>query len=177
MKAMRKGLLVALIHVLLVCSLGAKLLHDRATQPRAWVETRSFDPTLPIRGRYAQLSAVVQTDAPRPDEKTANLAPSAWRGGSWYRVRLESRKGRLFAAQDEHGPAHVLYRVVGGSGWFATLPEPLLFFIPDTAADPTRLKPGETLWVEVTIPKKGPPRPIRLAVSRPGGSFTPLDVR
>ena len=52
---MRKGLIVALIHVLLVASLGAKLLVDRATRPRVWARTAPFDPDLPIRGRYVRL--------------------------------------------------------------------------------------------------------------------------
>jgi hypothetical protein len=35
--------------------------------------------------------------------------------------------------------------------------------------------PGEELWVEVTLPRRGPPRPIRLAVKK-DGVLTPLDL-
>ena len=52
---MRKGLIVAAIHLALVSSLGAKLLIDRATRPRVWARTAPVDPNLPIRGRYVQL--------------------------------------------------------------------------------------------------------------------------
>lgn len=41
---------------------------------------------------------------------------------------------------------------------------------------PAWRKPGEELWIEVTVPKKGPPRPIRLAIKR-GETFTPLDFK
>lgn len=35
---------------------------------------------------------------------------------------------------------------------------------------------GGELWAEVTVPKNGPPRPIRLAVKK-GNSFTPLEIK
>lgn len=52
MKPMTKAIIVALIQATLVCSLGAKLLYDRTTRPRAWFRAERFDPNLPIRGRY-----------------------------------------------------------------------------------------------------------------------------
>jgi hypothetical protein len=53
------------------------------------------------------------------------------------------------------------------------LSNPVDFYIPDTAADPTRLKPGQQLWIEVTLPPKGPPRPIQLAL-KDNGAWKPL---
>ena len=52
-------------------------------------------------------------------------------------------------------------------------PGPLAYFIPEHVDDPSRRPAGEELWVEVTIPKKGPPRPIRLGVKK-NGVITPL---
>ena len=52
-------------------------------------------------------------------------------------------------------------------------PQILAYFIPEHVPDPSRRAPGEELWVEVTLPRRGPPRPIRLAVKKPGG-FTVL---
>ena len=52
---MRKGLIVAAIHLALVGSLGAKLLIDRATRPRVWARTLPVDPDHPLRGRYVQM--------------------------------------------------------------------------------------------------------------------------
>jgi hypothetical protein len=43
------------------------------------------------------------------------------------------------------------------------------YFIPDTAKSPFPLKPGQELWVEVTVPPSGPPRPIQLALSSEAG--------
>ena len=55
-----------------------------------------------------------------------------------------------------------------------TLDKPVAFFIPEHMPDPTVLAAGEELWVEITVPKKGPPRPIRLGV-RKGGVLKPVD--
>ena len=56
MKNWQKGIIVALAHVLIVLTLGGKLLYDRAHRPRVWVRTIQVDPDLPIRGRYLTLS-------------------------------------------------------------------------------------------------------------------------
>jgi hypothetical protein len=50
---------------------------------------------------------------------------------------------------------------------------PVAFFIPEHAADPSRRPAGEELWAEVTVPKKGSARPIRLGVKK-NGVLTPL---
>lgn len=49
----------------------------------------------------------------------------------------------------------------------------LAFFIPEHVPDPSIRPPGEELWAEVTLPRKGAPRPIRLAVKK-NGVLTPL---
>ena len=54
--------------------------------------------------------------------------------------------------------------------------EPVAFFIPENIPDPSVRPAGEELWVEVTIPKEGPPRPIRLGVKK-DGELTPLPLR
>jgi hypothetical protein len=41
----------------------------------------------------------------------------------------------------------------------------------------SRRQEGEELWVEVTIPKKGPPRPIRLGVKKGDGAIIPLALK
>jgi hypothetical protein len=54
---------------------------------------------------------------------------------------------------------------------------PVAFFIPPNVPDPSLRPAGEELWVEVSLPKRGSPRPIRLGVKRNGGEITPLDLR
>lgn len=51
----------------------------------------------------------------------------------------------------------------------------IAYFIPEHAPDPSQRMPGEELWAEVTLPKKGPPRPIRLGVKKEG-RITPLEL-
>jgi hypothetical protein len=123
---MRKGLIVAALHVAIVSSLGAKLLVDRATRPRVWTRAAPFDPNLPIRGRYVRLRI-------KADPLTDSSA---------------------------------------GDSQFV----PIAYFIPEHVPDPSIRQPGEELWVEVTVPRAGAPRPIRLGVKK-DGVLTPLDVR
>lgn len=166
--AMRRGLTVALVHLTIVAGLGAKLLVDRATRPRAWARTAPVDPDLPIRGRYVRL----RIEAPLVGRETAppDLTP-----GSTHWVRVESQAGRLVAR--ETGPREgQLSRLRQREGEIvAVLESPLAFFIPERAADPSIRPPGEELWVEVTLPRAGAPRPIRLGV-RKGGTLAPLDA-
>jgi hypothetical protein len=155
MTRMQRGLLVGALQVAIVAGLGAKLLADRAMRPRVWVKTLPVDPDLPIRGRYVRLR--VEVDG-RVELEHAQVA-----------LRVEN--GRLAAVLDEDGERLVMRdrrsdRLV--------VIEPLAFFIPEHAADPSRLGAGEELWVEVTVPRRGPPRPIRLGVRPRNGAFRGL---
>ena len=55
----------------------------------------------------------------------------------------------------------------------AALEGPVAFFLPEHVPDPSRRPAGEELWVEVSLPTKGPARPIRLGVKK-NGVLTPL---
>jgi len=162
--AMRNGLVVAALHAAIVGSLGGKLLIDRATRPRVWARAAPVDPDLPIRGRYVSLRLEVHQD-PALDATTVET-----RG-----VALAARDGRLVAVSppDAHG-LHARPTVRAGERLLVLGP-PVAYFIPEHAADPSRLASGEELWVEVTIPRAGAPRPIRLGVKK-DGVLTPLDL-
>ena len=167
-RGMRNGLILAAIHLAIVGSLGAKLLADRAMLPRAWVRAAPVDPNLPIRGRYVQIRPEIDRFEKMDKARVAGPTPTR-------PVRLESRGGVLFAAGSDVDS--------GVWGSLAKLPDrevvrlnPLAFFIPESVADPSIRKPGEELWVEVTIPRAGPPRPIRLGVKK-DGVLTPLALR
>jgi hypothetical protein len=164
-RTMRRGLLVAMLHVAIVASLGAKLLVDRATRPRVWVRTAPVDPNLPIRGRYVRLGV-----------EAVPSGDLAFSNPEWVPVSLSVRDGRLVAAPPT-GSSTMIARVVDRAGEpVAVLNEPLAYFIPEHAVDPSRRPSGEELWVEVTIPRAGAPRPIRLGVKK-DGVLTPLEVR
>jgi len=56
--------------------------------------------------------------------------------------------------------------------------ERVVYFVTESATevDSRRFAPhADELWVEVTIPRKGPPRPIRLGWKR-NGSIQPIDL-
>ena len=86
-----KGLVIAVLHVALVCGLGVRLLVDRATEPRVWADVAPFDPDLPIRGRYVRLQVRV---TPRGFED-----PGVDR--EWGSARLSVEDGHLIATRCE----------------------------------------------------------------------------
>ncbi|HLX43082.1 MAG TPA: hypothetical protein VKR43_06595 [Bryobacteraceae bacterium] len=155
-----KGLTLAAVHVAMVLSLGGKLLLDRAAMPRVWVRTMPYDPNLPIRGRYVSLSIAAE----------ARGFPA---GAIYGSARLAVEDGILVARPDENGGNMVN---TFGNNATATLSQPIAFFIPEHIPDPSRRPAGEELWVELTVPPKGPPRPIQLGVKK-DGVLTPLALR
>ena len=48
------------------------------------------------------------------------------------------------------------------------LVDPVNFYIAEHARSPLPLASGAELWVEVTVPTKGPPRPVQLALKQDG---------
>ena len=143
----------------MVASLGGKLLIDRATRPRVWARTVPVDPDDPIRGRYVRLR-VEGAPVDLPDD--------------YSHVALAARNGTLVLTASDGSAltAHVSNR---NGQRVALLDQPLAFFIPEHVPDPSVRAAGEELWVEVTLPKQGPPRPIRLGVKK-DGVLTPLAV-
>jgi hypothetical protein len=159
---MKRGLLVAGVHLAIVLGIFGKYSWDRANLPRAWARTMNYDPNLPIRGRYVSLLVVL--DVPDP-------APQSHFGSA--RVVLGENGDKLAASLVQTGGLGAFKR---GKDAPWALAEPVPFFIPEHAADPTRLKPGEELWVELSVPPRGEPRAVRLGVKR-GGSIDPLPMQ
>jgi len=153
----RRGLLLGALQGALLLSLAGNLLLERWQRPRAWGLVTPIDPHLPIRGRYLTLQLAI----PAPD-----LDPAAPPG-----VRLVARNGRLQAlAAHRGGDSDLLAARIeeGPRGRMAVLQEPLAFFLPPQAPDPSRSSLDGPLWVEVTLPRRGAPRPIRLGRQRHG---------
>lgn len=169
-----KGLIVAALQVALVASLGAKLLYDRATRPRVWVRAMPYDPSLPIRGRYVSLQLIVEARGVRTPRTGANSeAPQA--------VALRVENDRLIAeGLAEFVPfdgSNLYIRLTQRRGEpLAVLDRPVAYFIPEHIADPSARPAGEELWVEVTIPRQGPPRPIQLGVKKGDSAIVPLNI-
>ena len=165
MTARRAGIALAIVHLLLVGTLGLKLLADRARLPRAWVRTLPFDPNLPIRGRYVRL----RLEVPLAD------GSGTARAGEYRNMRLQATGDRLQGVLENDGPLRVRLDSAA-DGLVAGLDDPVAFFIPEHIPDPSLRPAGEELWAEVTVPGRGPPRPIRLGVRR-DEALTPLDIR
>lgn len=166
MNRRRAGIVLAMVHVGLIGLLGLKLLADRAVLPRAWARTLPYDPSLPIRGRYVQLRLEVPLDSLSGDRAVSRSLG----------VRLEAGEGRLRAVLDGEGGGRAVTLDSAGGAPRGVLVEPVAFFIPEHIPDPSVRPAGEELWAEVTIPRRGPPRPIRLGV-RKHGDLTPLEIR
>jgi hypothetical protein len=183
-KPMTKAIAVALIQILTVSSLGAKLLYDRRTRPQAWFKTARYDPNLPIRGRYVSLQIEVKDSrsAREVESKFADELRVLDNGQSRFNRfsgfgrecgSIELMDGAPVAVFDD-SPASwscdnlTFDRWRPGPEYRLRLAEPILFFISDTAQDPTGLNRDQELWVLATIPRKGPPRPIALGIKKAG---------
>lgn len=173
MNLSRKGLLLAAIQLAIVLSLGAKLLYDRATRPRVWAQAENFDPDLPMRGRYLALRPRVIPEGftyKAPDQ--SNLS-DWWSNQVWG--YLSVRNHQLVASREGSGSGVWIHIRKDPSGQItAVADDAVLVFLPETFQMPAP-KPGDQLWVELTLPAKGPPRPIRLAINNASG-FTPLHI-
>jgi hypothetical protein len=168
MSALVKGLIVATTQMLLVASIGAKFLIDRSAYPRVWVETAPVDPDLPIRGRYVRLGILVEGERHRTAQDPGSP--------DMFNARLEVRGDKLVAIEDADGNHFVSSVTCEGEPFCWRLSDPLAYFIPEHVQDPSVRPAGEKLWVEVTVPPNGPPRPIQLGVKK-DGMLTPLQVR
>lgn len=174
MRPWLRGIIVASLHVGLVASLGAKLLYDRATLPRGWAQAVPYDPNMPIRGRYVSLQLAVEPRGMSQEKTGPGEQPP-------QRVELSVANGFVVADQapkeSGYDPSAPHLHFINRQGkMLAVLDRPVPFFIPELIPDPSRRPPGEELWVEVTLPRKGPPRPIRLGVSKEHGPIVPLGL-
>ena len=174
MKAIRAGLILVLVQVVLVLSVAGKYLYERETRPRVWTRATQFDPSLPLRGRYLRLQLMVNAcGLPRDAEHTipGYSGHPFWR----WQVSLTAANGKLAPRLEKSWSP----RVGGTLTLFAdkpcdqaTLSNEVMLFIPDRPQVPFPLPPGQELWVEVTLPPSGPPRPIQMALST-GEGFHP----
>lgn len=176
---------VMLLQLAIVSSLGAKLLYDRVTRPHVWVKTTGYDPDMPVRGRYAAMRLQVRAPWLSTEEQ-----PSQY---SWQprtnQARLEICGESLCAVPDPNGTVAVQWSATIWNGMpedqrkralqnrTAILAEPVDFYLPEHANDPTWRRDGKELWAEVTVPKSGPPRPLRLGTKTGDGPIVPLDLR
>jgi hypothetical protein len=179
MKFSKTSLVLLLIQLALVSSVAAKYLYQRRSCPRVWVPTRMWDPYILMRGRYLSLNLTVDgcgNTYQTPNQlKITQTAPYAVIDS--FQAKLSVKDNRLVATRiPGAGPGNWNPMVIvrGGESCDALrLWPPVNFYISEHAAVPTPIHPGQELWIEVTVPPKGLPRPIQLALKN-GGAWKPL---
>lgn len=157
-----KGIALGAAHLGLALLLAGRYQVDRSRLPRVWAEVEPASRNQPIRGRYLRLLLKV------------DLAPEgAWKYTLTTGARLFVRNGRLMAEPDST-PYRQLVRVPPDAKR-GTLVVPLAYFLPERSAGRLPQPPEEELLVEVSVPERGLPRPIRLGVRR-GAAIEPLST-
>jgi hypothetical protein len=180
MKTLHRGLAVMLLHIVIVSSLGAKLLYDRGHRPRVWVQVANYDPDLPIRGRYLSLNLEVPTEgitlskSSNSYSKDKNGNPIYWEMANPSRCDLVLRNNVLTAVGHEDGEYFIFVRERTGQPGVLVVDTRTPFFIPEHL-DTGAIRGSAELWMEATIPRRGPPRPIRLAAKK-NGVMVPFDI-
>ena len=186
------GASVALLFIQLaiVSSIAAKYLYQRFTCPRVWTRSVVYDPEMLMRGRYASLQLMVDGCKSTLPSAEAAAMPKDVNGlpvGKVYGIRAPQpvqfsarlavegnnlEAVRIPESQSQSGGQMVTANP-GATCTDMRLNAPIDFYLPEHAQNPAILRPGQELWVEVTVPPTGPPRPIQLALSQ-NGVFTPL---
>jgi hypothetical protein len=173
-KTIRPGLILFFVQLVLVLSVAGKYLYERQTRPRVWTRATQFDPNLPLRGRYLALQLLLDSCS-LPQDAGHAIRPYPGSHPFWqWNVSLAAENGKLVPIVAPQG-RETLTLFAGRACDRATLSNQELLFIPDRARIPLPLQEGQDLWVEVTVPASGPPRPVQIALSGAAG-FHPLKL-
>jgi hypothetical protein len=149
---MKRGIALAAGQVLLLVCVAGKALWDRDRLPHAWARAQGSTGEAALRGRYARLHIETQVEGDMPAQ--------------W--VTLQARDGRLMA---EPAGRFTGLRLMKQDGrvWLA---REVAVYVPEHTVLPD-LGKGQELWLEVAVPRRGPPRPVRLGRRTSGGQFAP----
>jgi hypothetical protein len=190
MRISKRSVALLLIQLAIVSLVAAKYGYERWRAPRVWTRTVAIGQSMPMRGRYLGLRLVVDgCQSTLPSAKAAkflrdingSVRPGPYSIGRVppveFPAELKVENGRLEALWIEDEEKQAEGQMVeapegAGCGDFR-LDKPVDFFIPERATDLTRLGRGQELWVEVTLPAKGPPRPMQMAV-KDNGEWKPV---
>jgi hypothetical protein len=194
MNMSRRGIVLVVVQCVLVLSTAGKYLWERHTCPAVWSRVELFNQDrLQVMARdpddrYMEVQLLADAcglPARTPEEESdINLAEEE--RGIYERhpvrkdrVRTIARDGKLMVEEAETPAVHdgqQMYWDLRRPCTEARLLEIVKFYVPSAEAMPTQLKSGDSVWALVTVPKQGPPRPIKLAVSDATG-FHPLDMK
>jgi len=190
MKLSRVSIVLLGIQFAIVSTVALKYFYQRATCPRVWTRAAAYDPTLLMRGRYLSLQLTVDgCSSTLPSAKNAQFPRNANGTVSspnfnvnapdtvWFQAKLAVKNNKLIATRAPEADSSASMQSVsappGSPCDRMRLSTPVDFYISEHASDPTFLKSGQELWIEVTVPPKGPPRPLQLAL-KDNGAWKPL---
>ena len=190
MKIARTSIALLGFQLLLVSTIAAKYFYQRATCPRVWTRAAAYDPSLVMRGRYLSLQLTVDAcGSTLPSAKSArfprdrNGVPNDPRftvqslDSFQFPARMVVENNRLQAIKipdsQDQSAGQMVFASPNASCDQMRLMQPVDFYIAEHADDPTFVKPNQELWIEVTVPPKGPPRPLQLAL-KDEGKWRPL---
>jgi hypothetical protein len=190
-KIARVSLLLLAIQLALVCSVAAKYLMERSTCPKVWTRAVAYDPEMVMRGRYLSIQVYVNActvtlppvasyAAIRPHE--VELFDNHGVAFPYLNARIGARDGKLVALglvrEEEASSNDQSIAIRNGSPCDAAyLQQPVDVYLSETAKSPFPLDSSKELWVELSIPPSGPPRPIQLALKFADGQWKPLNYR
>lgn len=193
MKLSKVSLALLGIQLAIVSTIAAKYLYQRISCPRVWTRTVAYDPDLLMRGRYLSVQLLVdgcQSTLPSAAQAAMPRDKNGVQTGKVFtvnangpvrfpaRIKVESNKLvviRLPESASQSG-AQMVAAWPGSSCDKLRLEDPVDFYIAEHAASPMPAGSGQELWVEVTVPPKGPPRPLQLAL-KDNGVWKPLNLQ
>jgi hypothetical protein len=168
-----KHLLLAAAHAAIVLSLAIPAELGRQRLPRAWAQVTPASPWNRLHGRYLTVNLAPVLEAglsPRLDvvnQRTVSRPTP---------IALEARSGQLVARKAAASYVD-LVRAEAREGAPPMIAQRIDCFLPSAPADVMpALKRGE-IWVEVSVPREGPPRPLRLGVMKEGKIVALTDTR
>ncbi len=187
------GAVLALIVVqlALVSCFTAEYLYQRWTCPRAWTRAVGADPDVSTHDRYLRLRLMVDgCQSTLPSAKLATFprdVNGAVKPGqyvqrpepqpAYFHAWLKAVNNKLVAVrvegQEDPTLGEGITTMPGTSCDQMSLDDWVDFLLPRHTHSPLPLKPGQELWVEVTVPPHGPPRPMQVALKQ-DGAWKPL---
>ena len=174
MKLSKASVALLVIQLALVSSIAAKYLYQRERCPRVWTRAAAYDPNLVMRGRYlslqltvdgcqSTLSSALHAVFPRNADGTTspNGFTLALHERDRFRAKLKVKNNKLIAIRipeaDLTSKGVYVTANPGDSCDALHIDEPVDFYIAEHAADPTPLKAGQELWIEVPFRAKARP--------------------
>lgn len=191
LKLSTASVVLLVVQLALVSTIAAKYAWQRARCPRVWTRAAMYDPDLVMRGRY--LSMQLMVDGCRSTLDSAKHASFVRDSGGvpmggrfavagpdtiQFPAKLSVEDNKFIAVRipesDDAPGVQFVWARRGAACEQMTLWQPVNFYIAEHARSPLPVTAGQELWVEVTVPPNGPPRPIQLALKTADGTWTPL---